>query len=47
MILKAIEEENGEVSLTSIDDEEEFDRVADYIEDTVFNEINYDEESEN
>jgi uncharacterized protein YrzB (UPF0473 family) len=47
VILKAIEEENGEVSLTSIDDEEEFDRVADYIEDTVFNEIDYDEETEN
>ena len=46
VILKAVEEENGEVSLTSIDDEEEFDRVADYIEDTVFNEIDYDEDKE-
>lgn len=44
VILKAVEEEDGEMALTSIDDDEEFDRVADYIEDTFFSEIDYDAE---
>lgn len=44
VILRAVEEEDGTLGLVSIDDDEEFDRVADYIEDKYFNEIDYDEE---
>ncbi len=43
VILKEVREDD-EQTLVTIDDDEEFDRVADYFEDTVFGEIDYDEE---
>lgn len=36
--------EGEEANLVTIDDDEEFDRVADYFEDTYLSEIDYDEE---
>ena len=45
VILKvAIEEESGEEILVTIDDDDEFDRVADFFNDELFGEIDYDEE---
>ncbi len=41
VVLKLEAEENGEDILVSIDDDEEFDRVADYFDD-LFNDIDYD-----
>ncbi len=43
VILKVIVDENGEESLESIEDDEEFDRVADYFDDKFDEEFNYDE----
>ena len=42
IILREVEDENGDMMLESIDDDEEFDRVADLFDDE-FNEIDYDE----
>lgn len=42
VILKKETDENGEELLVTIDDDEEFDRVADIFEDELFNEIDYD-----
>ena len=41
MILKGVVE-NGEESLVSIDDDDEFDDVADYFDDLFSEEIDYD-----
>ena len=42
VILKREADENGEDMLVTIDDDEEFDRVADIFEDELFGEIDYD-----
>ncbi len=42
VILKKEIDENGEELLVTIDDDEEFDRVADLFEDELFDEIDYD-----
>ena len=42
VILKLEVDANGEEFLVTIDDDEEFDRVADVFEDDLFNEIDYD-----
>lgn len=44
VILKLEKDENGEDMLSTIDDDDEFDRVADYFEDKYLSEIDYDEE---
>ena len=44
-ILKLETDENGEPNFVTIMDDDEFDRVADYFDDTLFGEINYDEET--
>ena len=44
-ILKAVVE-NGEEILVSIDDDDEFERVADYFEDELFDTVDYDEGAE-
>jgi uncharacterized protein YrzB (UPF0473 family) len=44
VILKLEKEENGEEFLISIDDDDEFDDVADYFDDYLAEEIDYDEE---
>ncbi len=41
VVLRLEKEENGEDILTSIDDDEEFDRIADYFDD-LFSDIDYD-----
>ncbi|MCQ2385373.1 MAG: DUF1292 domain-containing protein [Clostridia bacterium] len=46
VILKAVPGEDGETDLVDIEDDEEFDRVADYFEDEYFSEIDYDAEEE-
>ncbi len=43
VILKAVPTENGEIDLVDIEDDEEFDRVADYFEDHLFGDIDYDD----
>ena len=42
VILKKEVDENGEEMLVTIDDDDEFDRVADLFEDELFSEIDYD-----
>ena len=42
VILKADKDAEGEDMMVSIDDDEEFDRVADILEDALFDEIDYD-----
>ena len=42
VILKAVPTEDGETDLIDIEDDEEFDRVADYFEDEVFGDVDYD-----
>ena len=42
VILKAIEEEDGEISLISVEDDDEFERVEEYFNDLLFNEVDYD-----
>lgn len=42
VILKREKDENGEDLLVTIDDDEEFDRIADIFEDELFDEIDYD-----
>ena len=44
VILKLEKEENGEEFLVSVDDDDEFDDVADYFDDYLAEEIDYDEE---
>ncbi len=43
VILKQMTDENGEDFLVTIEDDEEFDRVADILEDKLFDEVDYDE----
>ena len=44
VILKvALDEESGEEILVTIDDDDEFNRVADFFNDELFGEIDYDE----
>ncbi len=47
VILRLETDEKGEEILVTIDDDDEFDRVADYFEDELFDTIDYDEGSEN
>ena len=42
VLLRLEQDENGEDILSTIDDDEEFDRVADYFEDEYCSEIDYD-----
>lgn len=42
-ILEVATDENGDEILTSIEDDEEFDRVADFFDDAFFGEVDYDE----
>ena len=42
IILRCESDENGEPTFVTVDDDEEFDRVADYFEDELFNEVDYD-----
>ena len=44
VILKLEKEENGEEFLVSVDDDDEFDDVADYFDDYLAEEIDYDED---
>lgn len=46
VILKSVTDEEGEESLISIDDDEEFDRIADYFDD-MFSTVDFDEMEEN
>ncbi|MBR5278532.1 MAG: DUF1292 domain-containing protein [Clostridia bacterium] len=45
VVLKVEVDENGDELLVTIDDDEEFDRVADAFEDTFMGEIDLDEET--
>lgn len=45
VILRSEVDENGDESLTTIDDDEEFDRVADYFDD-MFSTVDFDEEDD-
>lgn len=47
VILKKVVDEEGNVDLVDIDDDEEFDKVADFFEDQLFNEVDYDADGEN
>ena len=47
VILKLEKEENGEEFLVSVDDDDEFDDVADYFDDYLAEEIDYDEDTSN
>lgn len=42
VILRCDKDENGEPLFATIDDDEEFDRIADYFEDALFSEIDCD-----
>ena len=44
VILKKVVDEEGNVDLVDIEDDEEFDKVADFFEDQLFNEVDYDAE---
>ena len=44
VILKTVVDEEGNVDLIDIEDDEEFDKVADFFEDELFNEVDYDAE---
>ncbi len=44
VILKKTTGDDGEEYLVTIDDDEEFDRVADILEDKLFDEVDYDED---
>ena len=46
VILRLGLDEKGEETLVTIDDDEEFDRVADYFEDELFDIIDYDEDGD-
>lgn len=45
VILKYETDENGEESLITIDDDDEFDKIADLFEDELFSEMDYDAEN--
>lgn len=47
VILKLEKEEGGEEFLVSVDDDDEFESVADYFDDLLAEEIDYDAEDEN
>ena len=47
VILKLEKQENGEEFLVSVDDDDEFDDVADYFDDYLAEEIDYDEDASN
>ncbi len=47
VILRLETDEKGEDILVTIDDDDEFDRVADYFEDACFDTIDYDEDGGN
>ena len=47
VILKKVVDADGNVDLVDIEDDEEFDKVADFFEDQLFNEVDYDAEGEN
>ncbi len=47
VILKTQIDDSGEEMLITIDDDDEFDRVADIFEDMLFDEIDYDEDGKN
>ena len=42
VLLRLEQDENGEDNHSTIDDDDEFDRVADYFDDEFLNEIDYD-----
>ncbi len=44
VILRLEADEKGEEILVTIDDDDEFDRIADYFEDELFDTVDYDEE---
>ena len=44
IVLKVVEDEDGEESFETIDDDDEFDKIADVFEDLLMSEIDYDEE---
>jgi uncharacterized protein YrzB (UPF0473 family) len=46
VILKVVEEENGEEGFVEIEDDEEFDRIADIFEDELFEDMDYDGDEE-
>ena len=46
VILRQDKDENGEDLLVTIDDDDEFDKVADLFEDELFDEVDYDESKE-
>lgn len=46
VILRAEKDENGEDSLVTIDDDDEFDDIADYFDDMFSEEIDYDDKQE-
>ncbi len=43
IVLRRVEDENGDVYLETIEDDEEFDRIADIFDDS-FNDFDYDED---
>ena len=43
-VILEVTEEGDEVTLSTVDDDETFDRVAEYFDDLLFNEIDYDAE---
>jgi uncharacterized protein YrzB (UPF0473 family) len=45
IILRAEDAEDGDLNLVTIDDDDEYDRVADLVEDEYFSEIDYDDMS--
>jgi Protein of unknown function (DUF1292). len=47
VILKVELDNSGEEVLVTIDDDDEFDRIADIFDDELFGEVDYDENSEN
>lgn len=47
VILRLETDEKGEEMLVTIDDDDEFDRIADYFEDALFDTVDYDEGSDN
>ena len=47
VILRLEMDEKGEEMLVTIDDDEEFDRIADYFEDELFDTVDYDEGESN
>lgn len=44
VILKLVKAENGDELLETIDDDDEFEKVAAYFDNTLFEELDYDEE---